>query len=256
MKVVVKLGGSVITRKDEPFSIRLDTVIRLAGEVSVFRASHQDCGLALVHGGGSFGHPVVEECLKTAGCIDQECFSRTSFYMDLLSHAVAEALLSSRLPAVRIPPRSVCEGVEYESCDLWIVSKMVDAGVIPLLYGDVVLSRDGFRVISGDDIVWYLAKFLGVEKVIFVTDVNGVYDRNPKKFGNARVLSGMHVNEALRIAEFWGVHDVTGGMLSKLRKVLMLDLNNVEIYVINGLIPNNLLNALEGKKVVGSVLWV
>lgn len=256
MKVVIKLGGSVITKKDEPFSIRLETLVRLAEEISAFKGSHQDCRLALVHGGGSFGHPIVEECIKTDGYIDQACFSRTSFYMDLLSHAVAEAFLSSRLPVVRIPPRSICEGLGREDCNLEVIGKMVDSGLIPLLYGDVVLSREGFKVISGDDIAWYLTKFLGVEKVVFVTDVDGIYDKNPKEFGNARVLSGMHVSEALRTAEFWGVRDVTGGMLSKLRKALVLGVSGVEVYVINGLVPNNLLNALEGKKVVGSVLWV
>lgn len=256
MKIVIKLGGSVITRKDEPFSVRLDAVVRLADEISAFKNSHQNCGLALVHGGGSFGHPIVEECIKAEGYIDQACFSRTSFYMDLLGHAVTEALLSSRLPVVRIPPRSICEGVRHEDCNLGVVCRMVDSGLIPLLYGDVVSSREGFKVISGDDIVWYLTKFLGVKKVVFVTDVNGVYDKNPKEFSDARVLSEMHVSEALRIAEFWSVRDVTGGMLSKLRKALMLGLKGVEVYVINGLIPNNLLNALEGKKVVGSVLWI
>ncbi len=256
MRTAVKFGGSVITRKSEPLSIRSDVLVRLASELSVFRARHRDHELVVVHGGGSFGHPLVEECLHTAGHIDRGCFSRVSFYMDFLNHVVVEALLSSELPAVGVSPRSICRGVEYADCDVEVVGRLIDAGVVPVLHGDVTLSKDGFKVVSGDDLVWYLTKSLGVGRVVFVTDVDGVYDKDPRTASDAKVLSGMHINEVLGAAEFWGVRDVTGGMLGKLRKPLILGVKGVEVYVVNGLIPGNLLNALEGKKVVGSVLWV
>ncbi|MEM2020949.1 MAG: isopentenyl phosphate kinase [Zestosphaera sp.] len=256
MRTAVKFGGSAITWKSEPLSIRSDVLVRLAGELSVFRARHRDHELVVVHGGGSFGHPLVEECLHSTGYIDEECFSRVAFYMDFLNHVVVEALMSSELPAVRISPRSICRGVGYTDCNMDVVGGLIDAGVVPVLYGDVILTKDGFKVVSGDDLVWYLTKSIGVERVVFVTDVDGVYDKDPRVASDAKVLSGMRVNEVLEAAEFWGVHDVTGGMLGKLRKPLLLGIRGVEVYVVNGLIPGNLLNALEGKKVVGSVLWV
>jgi isopentenyl phosphate kinase len=136
------------------------------------------------------------------------------------------------------------------------VRRLMNSGVVPVLYGDVVLSGKEPKVLSGDDIVWYLTKSLSLRKVIFVTDVDGVYDKDPKLYKDARVLSNMRLSDALKEASFWEVPDVTGGMFSKLRKSLLLDVRDVTIYVVNGFIPNNLLNALKGKNVVGSVLWV
>ncbi|MEO3993893.1 MAG: isopentenyl phosphate kinase [Desulfurococcaceae archaeon TW002] len=256
MSTVVKLGGSVITRKSEPLSARSDTISRLAEEISNFLHKNKKHSLVLVHGGGSFGHLLVRECLKKIGYINTQCFARVAFYMDLLNHLIIEALLASEIPAVRITPRSICWGVDYGRCDFSVVGKLMSSGIVPVLYGDVILSSSESKVLSGDDIVWYLTKSLGLKKVIFVTDVNGVYDKDPKHHKDARVLSNIHVSEVLKEASFWEVPDVTGGMLNKLRKSLSLDIRDVKIYVINGFVPGNLLNALEEKNVVGSILWV
>ncbi|MEM4823971.1 MAG: isopentenyl phosphate kinase, partial [Zestosphaera sp.] len=140
--------------------------------------------------------------------------------------------------------------------DFSVVERFISSGMVPVLYGDVIISGSELKVLSGDDIVWYLTNSLGLRKVIFVTDVNGVYDKDPKLCEDARVLSNMHVSDVLREASFWEVSDVTGGMLNKLKKPLSLGIRGVTVYVVNGLIPGNLLNALEEKNVVGSVLWV
>ncbi|MEM0347714.1 MAG: isopentenyl phosphate kinase [Zestosphaera sp.] len=256
MSAVVKLGGSVITRKNEPFSARSDVVFRLAEEISSFLRGDKRQELILVHGGGSFGHSLVRECLEKVGHINTQCYTRVAFYMDFLNHLITEVLLASEVPAVRIPPRSICWGVEFRECDFSVVERFISSGMVPVLYGDVIISGSELKVLSGDDIVWYLTKSLGLRKVIFVTDVNGVYDKDPKLCEDARVLSNMHVSDVLREASFWEVSDVTGGMLNKLKKSLSLGIRGVTVYVVNGLIPGNLLNALEEKNVVGSVLWV
>lgn len=256
MNTVVKLGGSVITRKNEPFSARSDTISRLAEEISVFLREDERREIILIHGGGSFGHSLVRECLEKIGRIDTQCYARVAFYMDLLNHLIIEALLASEVPVVKIPPRSICWGTGLEECNFSVIGRFTSSGMVPVLYGDVILSGGESRVLSGDDILWYLTKSLGLKRVVFVTDVDGIYDKDPKLHGDARVLSGMHVSDVLREASFWEVYDVTGGMLNKLKKPLLLGIKGVKVYVINGFIPGNLLNALEEKNVVGSVLWV
>lgn len=256
MSTVVKLGGSVITRKNEPFSTRSDLISRLAEEISIFLREDKRREIVLVHGGGSFGHSLVRECLEKIGYISTQCYARVAFYMDFLNHLIVEALLASEVPAVRVPPRSICWGTGPGECDFSVVGRFMSSGVVPVLYGDVILLGNESRVLSGDDMVWYLAKSLGLKKAIFVTDVDGVYDKDPKLHRDARVLSNMHVSEVLREASFWEVSDVTGGMLNKLKKSLLLGIKDVKVYVINGFIPGNLLNALEEKNVVGSILWV
>ena len=53
--VVVKLGGSFITQKDRLFTFREKEVKEV---VSAMKGTGRD--FAIIHGGGSFGHPVAK----------------------------------------------------------------------------------------------------------------------------------------------------------------------------------------------------
>ncbi len=209
-----------------------------------------------MHGGGSYGHSLVAECLKHFGKLTLECFTRVSFYMNLLNTYVLEALLSSKVPAVGVSPKIICKESEVVECDLTTVSQLLKVGLIPVLYGDVIINDNGFKVLSGDDIVWILAKKLNADAVIFLTDVDGIYDRNPKFFKNASLLTHTSLDEVLNRVEFWRVEDVTGGMLGKLRKAKEFGVKGLKIYVVNGLKQGNLYNALRENNVLGSVIWV
>ncbi|MCK4779600.1 MAG: acetylglutamate kinase, partial [Candidatus Lokiarchaeota archaeon] len=54
--ILLKLGGSLLTDKDEPFSIREDVVKNVVKQI--IDANEK---LILIHGGGSFGHPLARE---------------------------------------------------------------------------------------------------------------------------------------------------------------------------------------------------
>ena len=58
--VLVKLGGSLITRKDRPDTPRLEVIDRLAREIAEAWPGLEG-GLVLGHGSGSFGHAAAHE---------------------------------------------------------------------------------------------------------------------------------------------------------------------------------------------------
>ena len=56
---------------------------------------------------------------------------------------------------------------------------------MPVLYGDVVLDVEDkikMAVLSGDQIVKYLAENLKPKKVVLGSDVDGIYNKDPKKY--------------------------------------------------------------------------
>lgn len=254
---IIKFGGSVITSKNDPLSLNSNVIIELAEEIRRYYLEFKDrVKLVIVHGGGSYGHPLVIECLKRFSTLTLECFAKVSYFMNLLNMYVLEALLSNEVPVVGIPPKAICKVSETLECDLTTVNQLMEAGLIPVLYGDVVLYNNGFKVLSGDDIVWMIAKEFNANAVIFLTDVDGVYDRNPKSFKDATLLTHVSLDEVLNRVEFWGVKDVTGGMLEKLRKAKELNVRGLRVYVVNGYKRGNLYNALRESNVLGSVIWV
>ena len=55
--IVLKLGGSVITEKERNLTPNLNSIDRLAREIAEANVK----GLMIVHGGGSYGHPLAKQ---------------------------------------------------------------------------------------------------------------------------------------------------------------------------------------------------
>jgi len=261
---IIKLGGSVITDKSKPFSIRRDVLASIATDLSTYlREAGNDAYIALIHGGGSFGHPLVKECLESEGVISRECFTRVAHYMTVLNTEVVRTLVLGGVPAVSTPTRAVCVALKDDlaDCDLSVVKELVHAGVIPVMFGDVTpVKGGGFKVVSGDVLAWLLAKELGADTVIFLTDVDGIFTADPRINPDARLIPEVQAQELMRglatLSTGAGEKaDVTGAMRFKIEAGLRLGVKGVKALIINGLKPHNLINALQGRKVRGTVVW-
>ncbi len=61
--VFLKLGGSLITDKNQRYTARLDRLSHLADEIRTALTDLPDLRLVLGHGSGSFGHYAVQDHL-------------------------------------------------------------------------------------------------------------------------------------------------------------------------------------------------
>jgi isopentenyl phosphate kinase len=63
--IFIKLGGSLITKKDVPYTARYDIIQQFAKELKEIISKRQDVQFVLGNGAGSFGHyPVIKHNLK------------------------------------------------------------------------------------------------------------------------------------------------------------------------------------------------
>ena len=254
---IVKIGGSAISDKRKPFSIKFNVLSTITDDIAEYVKS-VSTNLVIIHGGGSFGHPIVYECIKSKS-IDSRCFSITSEAMIALNLIIISELLSRGVNVVSIPPHTICRAINDEfKCDMSIVKDYLGRGIIPVLYGDVVLSESnlGFKVISGDVISWILTKELNASTLIFVTDVEGLYTKDPKKYPDASLINRLSKNELTNVVLSTSDNvDVTGGMLSKLLLGIKLNVNNVKVIIMNANRKGKLFNALAGHEIRGTIVW-
>lgn len=252
---IVKLGGSVITFKDKPMSIRHDVVKYLASELAYFLREYPDTQLVVIHGGGSFGHPTVHECLKARGDIDVNCFSKTSYVMMLLNTYLIKEFNVVGIKSISIPPHTIFrKEMKQLIYELDLIRKYLMRGLTPVLYGDVILSNGSFEVLSGDTIAWLLAKDLGVKELIFVTDVDGLFDKDPKKYADAKLIESIHVSNLAGLTFSTSDYDVTGSMWLKLAEGLKYNVRGVKVRIVNGLIRGNLYKSLVSGSTIGTVV--
>jgi isopentenyl phosphate kinase len=261
--IILKLGGSVITRKDAT-KPTLDPVNldRIAREI----AQAQVENLIIIHGAGSFGHLhaskyAIGSPITTPDQLREKRmgFTLTQNSVKNLNHFVCHYLLHHGIPAVAVPPSSfiTSRNKRIESARLEMVEKYLEMGMVPVLYGDVVLDADEdlkMAVISGDQLVSYLSLKLKPERIILGSDVDGIFDRDPKKHPQAQLLERVQSLEDLQFLEGAQTVDVTGGMAGKLAELLELAEKGIESELINVGCEGLLENALKGEKVRGTII--
>ena len=247
--IVVKLGGSVITDKRTEGKIRKRIIDRLIWEI---KKSGEK--FSIVHGAGSFGHIPAERYQLHRGLKERsqlEGFHLTHHSVRLLNSEVMNVLFKHRIPSVSISPLCFIEmrNGRIESIDLSKFDKALSIGLTPVSFGDVVFdSEKGFSICSGDDIVLHLALHFKPDKVVFIMDEDGIFDRDPKKYRNAKFLKDVRVDD-LPSAEESSYIDVTGGMKKKLDVIKRIANNGIDVYVVNGNKIGRVYGVLAGKKV-------
>jgi isopentenyl phosphate kinase len=254
---IVKLGGSVLTRKRERESLRPKILARLAAELT-----ESPGPLVILHGAGSFGHPdarkfqlaeppgdsgVTPERRRGAAIVSRE--------VRRLHAAVLHSLLDAGLDPWSVPGATVGRnrsGV-LDDLDSAPFADALAAGVTPVSFGDVVLDDAwGFSILSADTIAVELARELPAHRVLFVSDVGGIFEPGATRRKVAVPVVTAELVDRLRPSP--GVPDVTGGIRGKAEAMLAIADDGADAGLISGLSDGALSRALKGDRVYGS--WV
>ncbi len=216
-RILLKLGGSVITDKNADCVINYDQLSNLASALSGADSKR----IVLIHGAGSCGHPEAKRYGLEQGAVAgrTDGIYITHRAVSRLNEAVVDALRKEGIPAAGIHPfhTAVADKGRLLSFECRHLEKMLMLGMVPVIHGDVVmdLSR-GACIVSGDQLVRYLAITLGINRVGLATDVPGVLDG-----GQVVPVITRHMAPALHIGS--SMHtDVTGGMRGKMNELLDL----------------------------------
>lgn len=217
MTVVLKLGGSVVTEKDDPETVDDEA---LAGAADAIAGSDED--LLLVHGGGSFGHHHAAEygVSTTEGTHDAAGVAAIHGAMKRLNDAVVTALTAKGVPAVPVHPFSAASRDTEGALDLPTeqVRTLLGEGFVPVLHGDLVAHRgEGATVLSGDELVVELAPAVDADRVGVCSTVPGVLDDDGAVID--RITAFDEVASVLGASD---ATDVSGGMAGKIRTLLSL----------------------------------
>ena len=258
---VVKLGGSVITDKaGGTLTVREDVVSRLAAELAACRPER----LVIVHGAGSFGHRIVNETRIHEGLSDaagRRAMGETQRLQYELDSRIVRLLLDAGLPAMPMQPsaHAVLSAGELVHFDTTALGHLLDHGLVPVLYGVPAVDRErGCAILSGDVIAPYVAHALAFDWVVHVTDVDGVFDADPRTNPDATLIQHVHRDNwaeiRTRLSGSAAV-DVTGGMATKLGELLRWAEQGLRSRIVGARIAGHLTAALLDEPVGTLVDW-
>ncbi len=179
--VFLKLGGSLITVKDQPHTPRLELLERLAQEIAVALSQEPDIHLLLGHGSGSYGHVAASRYHTRQGVRTvQEWagFAEVWHQATELNHLVMAALEKENLPIIVFPPSAkvIARDGTVAIWDLDPLQAALGKNQVPLIYGDVAFDQvRGGTILSTEDLFSYLARRLNPDWLLFAGLEPGVF---------------------------------------------------------------------------------
>jgi len=127
--------------------------------------------------------------------------------------------------------------------------RILDLGKLPVfLPSNFLFTREPLENswdVTSDSIAVYIAGQLHASRVVLVTDVNGVYMSDPKKFSDSKLISKLSADDLLKMNKRTSV--------DKFLPKLLLHLQ-IECFVVNGLYPNRVYCVLDGQDTVCTII--
>jgi hypothetical protein len=217
---IVKVGGSLASYPE-----KLRT---LCTKLSEFSKKHK---MMVVPGGGEFADTVrsLDKRFNLSPVV--------SHRMAILAMDQYGLLLSDLLPH-----SSIIDNFEN-------VQKTLDLDKLPVFLPSNFLFHENPLAnswdVTSDSIAVYIAQQLDAKRVILITDVNGVYTSDPKKFSDAKLTSQLSAQELLEMKKRTSV--------DKFLPKLLLQ-SKIRCFVVNGFYPERVEAVLDNRDTVCTLL--
>ncbi len=253
--VLLKLGGSLITDKRQPYTPRLDRLRQLVAEIAAARRTHPALRLILGHGSGSFGHTAARQYGTRNGVHqleDWKGFAEVWFQASALNRFVMDCLHAGGIPAVAFSPVSavVASDGHIQAWNLTPLKAALANDLLPVVYGDVIVDEvRGGTILSTEDLFVHLAQELRPQRVLLAGLEGAVWADFPQRRQRVETITPASFDEVRRGVGASQAVDVTGGMQSKVTQMLTLvqQVPDLTVQIFSGETPGYLQRALGGE---------
>jgi glutamate 5-kinase len=251
--VVAKIGTSSVT--DAAGAVNVGAVEKLCAEVATLRRRGIDvvvvtsgavtAGVAAL--GSGDGRPGDATTLQALSALGQPRLMRV--YDDAFG---AEGLLCGQ---VLLAPLDFGDRRQYLRARRTI-HRLLELGVVPVVNENDAVADDELRFSDNDRIAALVANLIGAEVVVLLTDIEGLYDNDPRTSASATLLEEIRaIDEALSVdAGGPGSLGGSGGMAAKLAAARMASWSGVRVVIAAAHRANVLVDAVDEAPGVGTII--
>lgn len=217
---VIKIGGSLAIYPE-----------KLKILCSMLSAASKKHNILVVPGGGEFAD-VVRVVDKRFNLSDSVSHKMAILGMDqygfLLSDLIADSHIVNQLESVR-------NVFDLNELPVFLPSKFMFK---------INLLENSWNVTS-DSIAVYIANQLCIKKVILITDVDGIFIHDPKKYPDAKLICEISAKKLEAMSERTSVDKFLPKLLSKMQ---------IACFVVNGLFPERVEEILDDRNGVYTLI--
>ena len=246
-KIVIKVGTSTLTHSTGRLDLRrIESLVKTLSDlknsgkqVILVSSGAVSAGVAKAN----LGHKPssLEEKQAMASIGQSELMKIYDRFFSDYGHTVAQILMT----------RDVIDNPIRRKAAQNTFSTLLSMGCIPIVNENDAVSTDELAKFGGNDILSaHVANLVGAEILINLSDIDGLYDSDPRKNPDAKFIERVeNIDDIISCAGGAGTERGTGGMEAKLTAAKMVTDNGIPMFIMNGHDPEILYDLLDGKHV-------
>ncbi len=247
MRIVIKIGTSTLAHPTGHLNIR--RVEELCKIISDIKNSGQEVIVvssgAIGMGVGKLGlrsRPTDIPTKQAAAAVGQcELMYTYDKLFGEYNHTVAQLLITG--------DDVKCEDRHENFSNT--LNRLLELGALPIINENDTVSTKEIVIGDNDTLAAIVAESVRADKLILLSDIDGLYTADPHKDPNARLIHRVTKIDENLIALAGGSNGSqgTGGMVTKLQAAQICLNCNCEMVIANGNDPMNLYAILDGKEI-------
>ena len=247
MRIVIKVGTSTLAHRTGLLNIkRVEQMCKVISDLKnagneIVLVSSGAIGMGL----GKVGISKRDSDISTlqAGAAIGQC--ELMYVYDKLfgkyNHAVAQILMTGAFVAIEDYGKNLDN----------TLFRLLELGVIPIVNENDTVTTDEIVIGDNDTLGAIIAQRVKADKLIILSDIDGLYTANPAVDPNAERLSVIEeiTPEIEALAGSAGSRLGTGGMVTKIKAAKLATADGIEVVIANGKEPDILYDILDGTAV-------
>ena len=129
------------------------------------------------------------------------------------------------------------------------ILELLSMNVIPIINENDAIANEEIKFGDNDMLSAMLSDLINADRLIILTDEEGLYDKNPKKHKNAKLIPVVKkiTHKIQSMASGTDGELGSGGMTTKIRAAKLVTSTGTKAHIIHGKKPERILNLLEGE---------
>jgi glutamate 5-kinase len=130
-------------------------------------------------------------------------------------------------------------------------SKLLSIGAVPIINENDTVSVEEIEFGDNDTLSAVVADLVDADLLIILSDIDGLYNKDPHKHSNAKLIPVVEEidDKIIALAEGAGSKHGTGGMITKIHAAQIANKAGIDMVIMNGQDANMLYDLFENKPV-------
>ncbi len=245
-RIAVKVGSSTLTHENGKINIKnvdhlskvLSDVLNMGIEVVLVSSGAIAAGFSRL---GLSEKPKELRIKQASAAVGQGAllYMYEKFFSEY-GHSVAQILLNKK-------------DVENEHRSENLTNTfntLLEYGIVPIVNENDSVAVDEILIGDNDNLSATVATLIKADLLILFTDIDGLYDSDPHKNANAKLISEVRdIDSVMHLAGDATSNRGTGGMVTKLEAAKHCMDNGINMVIANGSDPDVIYSILKGERI-------